>query len=143
MRQSVQPDHPDHQNSTRQHDIRILCAQIIPATPSAPARPCNSPALRGQPFCFHHQPARRNLPDRDQLRAEKRALRAEARAQIHARHDFTLPTPTTREELQRAIGQVATRIAANQIDLRLASRLLATLESACRNLPPFAAPEVG
>lgn len=104
-----------------------LCSHVFPATPTAPARPCGSPALRGQSFCYYHHPARTPAVTRAQRRALIRARQA-------ARRVVTLQFPTTRDELVHAIYQVMALIAANQIDLRRASRLLTALRTAGSHL---------
>jgi hypothetical protein len=108
-------------------EIRTLCSHVFPATDASPNRLCGSPALRGQSFCFYHHPTRPHAPSRSQRRASLRARRL-------TRQSFTLPAPTTRQELQRSLGQIITLVAADQIDLRRARFLLAALKSAGRHI---------
>ncbi|MGA1980899.1 MAG: hypothetical protein ABSG84_00390 [Acidobacteriaceae bacterium] len=108
-------------------EIRPLCSHVFPATDAAPTHLCGSPALRGQSFCFYHHPTRPHAPSRNQRRASIRARRL-------ARRSFTLPPPTTRDELQRSLGQLIRLIAADQIDLRRASILLTALQTAGKSL---------
>jgi hypothetical protein len=107
-------------------EIRPLCSHVFPATGAAPTHLCGSPALRGQSFCHYHHPTRPHALSRSQRRAQIRARHL-------ARQSFTLPIPTTRDELQRSLGQLIRLIAADQIDLRRASLLLTALQTAGRH----------
>ncbi len=120
MHRSTQPN--------QNQEIRALCSHVFPATDAAPTHPCGSPALRGQSFCYYHHPTRPHVPSRSQRRAQIRARRL-------ARQSFTLPLPTTRDELQRSLSQLITLIAADRIDLRRAGLLLAALQTAGQHLP--------
>jgi len=113
--------HQRHNNP----DIRTLCRHTFQATPAAPAHSCGSPALRDESFCFYHHPTHQRVPTRGQRRAEIRNHRARIKA---ARQSFSFPTPTSHAEIQRAIGRIAALLAADQIDLRHARKLLATLK---------------
>ena len=106
-------------------DIRTRCRHIFQPTANTPAHACGSPALHGEQFCYYHHPEHQRVPTRSQRRAQIRARKA-------ARRSFSFPTPTTHAEIQRALGQVTSLLAADQIDLRHAGRLLATLNTAAR-----------
>lgn len=67
-------------------DIRVLCTHLFHPTPTKPARRCASPALRGETFCYYHHLTRRSL------RETRSAWRI-------ARRNFSVPTPTNREQL--------------------------------------------
>jgi hypothetical protein len=120
MHRSTQPN--------QNQEIRTLCSHVFPATDTAPTGSCGSPALRGQSFCYYHHPTRPHGPSRNDRRARIRARRL-------ARQSFTLPLPTTRDELQRSLSQLITLIAADRIDLRRAGLLLAALQTAGQHLP--------
>jgi len=119
-----------------QPEIRTLCTHTFAPTLSAPARPCGSPALRGESFCFYHHPARERVPTRTEIRARRAQIKA-------ARRSFTIPLPATRDELQGSLTHIARLIAADHIDLRRARQLLATIESAGRGLSPRSPSETG
>jgi hypothetical protein len=105
-------------------DIRVLCSHTLPETPTRPAHRCGSPALRGESFCFYHHPTRAAVRNPH----ERRARRA-------ARQAFTVPAPTCHADVQRSMGELARRIAANQIDLKRAALLLNALQIVARELP--------
>jgi hypothetical protein len=106
------------------HDLRAICAHIIPAKPPNRARRCGSPALRGESFCYYHHPTRapvRNLHER--------------RARRLARQAFTLDYPTNQDELQFVLRDLVTRLAANEIDPRRAGQIIYALQTAARGMP--------
>jgi len=81
---------------------------------------CGSPSLRGESFCYFHHPSRRPA-------ANPYAHRA--------RRGFHLPAPRNHHELQRAIGDVITRLAANKLDVHRAGLILYSLQIAAQTLP--------
>ena len=108
-------------------DVRTHCSHIFQPTEESPAHACGSPALHGEQFCYYHHPAHQRVPTRSQRRAQVRARKA-------ARRSFTIPTPATCQEALRSAGQILALLAADQIDLRHAGRLLFALDTAARNL---------
>jgi hypothetical protein len=115
--------HQRSHRSPQRHDIRVLCHHIFPPSASGPARTCGSPALRGQAFCFYHNPNRKRVLTRAEQQARDRERRL-------ARRTVTLPLPRNGTELLHSLHQVASLIAANQIDLRRAGLLLEALKTA-------------
>ena len=81
-------------------------------------RPCGSPALRGERFCFYHHPTRRP-PSRARL----------------SRTAFDVPAITDPEALQITLSEIIRRLADNTLDTKRASLLLLTLQMAKANLP--------
>jgi hypothetical protein len=111
-------------------DRRTLCAHRFEPTSSGPARTCGSPALRDQKFCYyHHHPTRKPIPSPKSGQDARRARRI-------ARQSFALTPPTSRAALQRSLGEVIQRVAANQLDLRRAELILNGLKLAGQNLSP-------
>ena len=96
-------------------DIRILCTHHLDPTPSRPAHRCASPALRGENFCYYHHPTRRPL------RETRSAWRI-------ARREFSVPTPTDREQLLDILTVVVQAIADNRVKLTHARRILYSLQ---------------
>jgi hypothetical protein len=112
------------------HDSRVICSHTLPGTPTRPAHRCGSPALRGEPFCYYHHPTRAIVHNPHERRARRIARQA-----------YTIPAPTCRADVQRSIGELARRIAANQIDLKRAALLLNALQTVAQDLPERALPE--
>ncbi len=83
----------------------------------ATGKPCGSPALRGERFCFFHHPTRRP-PTRT----------------APARTAFVLPAVADSEDLQIAICEVIRRLADNTLDTKRAGLLLTILQMAKTNL---------
>jgi hypothetical protein len=119
------PRDQPHAETELWRELRILCTHQIPATPKKPAHRCGSPALRGDSFCYFHHPTRLTVKNPTEHRA---------------RRSFHFPMPTTRAELKSSLGEIARRIAANQIDPRRASLLLYTLQNLAPTLPATANP---
>ncbi|QNI35960.1 hypothetical protein [Edaphobacter albus] len=86
-------------------------------------RRCGSPAMRGENFCYHHHQTRRPIANLRLRRARQ--------------SNFSLPEPSSRAEIQQAIGTIMLRIANNDIDLRRAGLLLYALQIANSNLTAF------
>lgn len=84
---------------------------------------CGSPAMRGEYFCYYH---------RDSLKP--------APVIIFPTSPFELPRLTDRESILRAADEVASRIAANSLDLRRAKALLSAIYIAAGHLPPAPPP---
>jgi hypothetical protein len=94
-----------------------LCTHIFdPHT--ARARHCGSPALRGQLHCYYHHPDRR--PSTPAARRRREA--------------FHLVPPANRHELQHALSQVITRLAANKLDTARAGLLIYSLQIASQSM---------
>jgi hypothetical protein len=102
---------------------RVLCSHTLPDTNTRPAHRCGSPALRGESFCYFHHPTRAVVRNPHERRARRTAREA-----------FSIPT-TCHADVQRSIGELARRIAANQIDLKRAALLLNALQTVARDLP--------
>jgi len=79
---------------------------------------CGSPALRNNTRCYFHHPDRKPI-------ANTYARRA--------RRGFTLAPPRNQQDLQAALSEIITRLAANKIDTRRASLLLYSLQLASHN----------
>jgi hypothetical protein len=105
-------------------EIRVLCSHTLPDTAKRPAHRCGSPAPGGESFCFYHHPTRAVV----RKPHERRAHRA-------TRKNFTIPAPTCHADIQRSLGELVRRIAANQIDLKRANLLLTALQIVARDLP--------
>jgi hypothetical protein len=84
---------------------------------------CGSPALRGEYFCYHHQNSLKSAP-----------------VIIFPTQPFELPRLTDRDSVLRAADQVASRIAANSLDLRRAKAILSAIYLAATHLPPAPPP---
>jgi hypothetical protein len=80
-------------------------------------KPCGSPALRGEQFCFFHHPTRRP-PSRT----------------APSRTPFDLPAILDSEDLQIAISEVIRRLADNTLDTKRAGLLFTILQMAKTNL---------
>ena len=91
-----------------------LCRHIFPDE-----HRCGSPALRGETHCYFHHPDRKPVANP----YARRALRG-----------FQIVPPTNRRELQTALSDVITRLAANKIDVHRASLLLYSLQIAATQL---------
>ena len=85
-------------------------------------RPCGSPALRGERFCFFHHPRRRPL----------------TRTRL-CRIPFDVPPITDPENLQITLSEIIRRLADNTLDTKRATLLLMTLQMAKTNLPKLPA----
>jgi hypothetical protein len=96
-------------------DIRVLCDHLFDPTPTKPAHRCASPALRGETFCYYHHPTRRHL------RETRSAWRI-------ARRNFSVPTPTNREQLLDILSCVLQAIADNRVKIPHARRILYGLQ---------------
>jgi hypothetical protein len=112
------------------YDKRVICSHTLPGTSAQPAHRCGSPALRGDTFCYYHHPTRATVRNPHERRARRIARQA-----------YTIPQPTCRADVQRSIGELARRVAANQIDLKRASLLLNALQTVAQALPETALPE--
>jgi hypothetical protein len=82
---------------------------------------CGSPCLRREELCYYHHTTRRPIENPGERRARQST--------------FELPLPEDRSAIQRAIGEVLQRIAANEIDPKRAGLLLYGLQIASLNLP--------
>jgi hypothetical protein len=82
---------------------------------------CGSPCLRQEQLCYYHHTTRRPIENPGERRARQST--------------FELPLPEDRSAIQRAIGEVLQRIAANEIDPKRAGLLLYGLQIASLNLP--------
>jgi hypothetical protein len=80
---------------------------------------CGSPALRNEPFCYFHDPARHANRQR------------EAR---NRRRSFAVATPSNRSELKLSLDQVIQGLAHNQLDPRRAGLLLFALQIAATRM---------
>jgi len=109
------------------HDIRVICSHELSETPTRKAHRCGSPALRGESFCYYHHPTRAVVRNPHERRARRIARQA-----------FTIPAPTCQADVQRSLGEIARRLAANQIDVKRANLLLNTLRTIARDLPTHA-----
>ena len=89
---------------------QLRCTHLHPD-----GRRCGSFALRGEPFCYHHHPAR-----------------PIARGPRHAagKAPFGLPVICDRRSLQVALAEVALRIADNTLDTKRAGILMQCLQVA-------------
>jgi hypothetical protein len=96
-------------------DIRVLCTHLFDPTPTKPAHRCASPALRGETFCYYHHPTRRPL------RETRSAWRI-------ARRNFSVPTPTNREQLLDILTCVLQAVADNRVKIPHARRILYGLQ---------------
>jgi len=81
---------------------------------------CRATAMHNQIMCFHH--------------------RVDDIPTVIENDPFLLENLDTREAIQRALGQVAARLACNHMDFERAKLLLQTINSAMRNLPPHPRP---
>ena len=81
---------------------------------------CRATAMHNQIMCFHH--------------------RADDIPTVIENDPFLLEHLDTREAIQRALGQVAARLACNHMDFERAKLLLQTINYAMRNLPPHPRP---
>jgi hypothetical protein len=81
---------------------------------------CGSPRMRDEQFCYYHHDSRRAI-----LRPHERMAR---------RSTFSLVTPSSPNAILESLGEVMTRIAANDIDARRAGLLLYALQLASTNL---------
>jgi hypothetical protein len=102
-------------------DIRVLCMHLFDPAPSKPAHRCASPALRGETFCYYHHPTRRPL------RETRSAWRI-------ARREFSVPTPTDREQLLDVLTVLVHAVADNRVKLAHARRILYSLQQVGINL---------
>jgi hypothetical protein len=84
-------------------------------------KPCGSPALRGEQFCFYHHPTRRP-PTRT----------------VPFRTPFDVPPIVDAETLQMTLSEIIRRLADSTLDTKRASLLLVTLQMAKANLPALA-----
>ena len=105
-------------------DNRVICSHELSDTPTRKAHRCGSPALRGESFCYYHHPTRAIVRNPHERRARRIARQA-----------FTIPAPTCHADIQRSLGEIARRLAANQIDVKRANLLLNTLRTVARDLP--------
>ena len=91
--------------------IRFHCRHVHPS-----GHRCGSPALRDEPFCYHHHTTRRPAP---------RGI-----------DGVPIPPLEDRTTLQQALTAVLTRISEGTLEPRRASLLLYGLQIAQNNLPP-------
>jgi hypothetical protein len=105
------------QNTEQPNTIygRPTCHHVFPDN-----HRCGSPALRGERFCYYHHPSRKPV--------------ANPRARL-ARRGFHLAAPRNHADLQQALGEVITRLAAKKLDVHRAGLLLYSLQIAGRHLP--------
>ena len=80
---------------------------------------CGSPALRGERFCYHHHPDRKPV-------ANPYARRS--------RRGFHLPAPRDLHEINGALGDIITRLAANKLDVHRAGLILYNLQLLSQSL---------
>jgi hypothetical protein len=81
---------------------------------------CGSPRMREEQFCYFHHDSRRPV-----VRSFERNAR---------RSTFSMFTPTSHDDIQESLGDLLSRIAANDIDPRRAGLLLYGLQIASTNL---------
>ena len=77
---------------------------------------CRATAMHNELMCFHH--------------------RSDDIPTVIQNAPFLLENLDTRAAIQRALGELAARLACNQMDFQRARLLLTTIQSAMRNLPP-------
>jgi hypothetical protein len=97
-------------------DTRVLCTHIFEG-----GHTCASPALGGETFCYYHHPTRRPL------RETRSAWRI-------ARRNFSIPTPTTREQFFDILTCVLQAIADDRVKIPHARRILYALQQVGTNL---------
>ncbi len=76
-------------------------------------RRCGSPSLRGETLCYYHHPDRKPVGNTYARRA---------------RRGFHLPPPKNSRDIQHALGEVISRLAANKLDVHRAGLLLQSLQ---------------
>ena len=81
-----------------------LCQHLMPT-----GKTCQSPALSGQPLCFHHD-----------------------RAAMQEQFSLSLPPLTSRASILLALSQVALAMGLNQLDTKRANLLLRSMNLATR-----------
>jgi len=81
---------------------------------------CRSIAMHGEHMCYHHQ--------------------SDTILPVIENEPFLLETLDTRDDIQRALGQVARQLACNRMDFERARLLVHILTAAMRNLPPHPRP---
>lgn len=81
---------------------------------------CGSPRMRDEQFCYYHHDSRRVV--------------VHPHERIARRSTFSLFTPTSPNAILESLGEVMTRLAANDIDVRRAGLLLYALQLASTNL---------
>ena len=81
---------------------------------------CGGYALRNEDYCYFHHETRRPAPN--------------PQARFARRNSIQLPKPTSRANIQEAVGKVLTYLAFNDIDTRRAGLLLYALQIATLNL---------
>jgi hypothetical protein len=84
--------------------MTALCQYLMPT-----GKTCQSPALSGQPLCFHHD-----------------------RAAVQDQFSLNLPPLTSRESILLALSQVALAVGLNQLDTKRANLLLRSMNLATR-----------
>ncbi len=94
--------------------VRYHCRHVHPS-----GHRCGSPALRGEPFCYHHHTTRAAAAPRDPF---PRSL--------------LIPALEDRATLQLALSKVLDQVANGMLDLPSARVLLYGLQIAQSNLPP-------
>ncbi len=85
-----------------------------------PHRRCGSYAMHNEYFCYHH--------------------RTNPTSNIVPCDEFELTLPHTRDSIQKALAEIAVRLAAKTIDDRRAGLILYSLQIASCNLPPHPRP---
>jgi len=85
-----------------------------------PRRRCGSYAMHNEYFCYHH--------------------RTNPTSNIVPCDEFELTLPHTRDSIQKALVEIAVRLAAKTIDDRRAGLILYSLQIASCNLPPHPRP---
>jgi len=94
---------------------RFLCRHIHTS-----GHRCGSPALRGEPFCYHHHTTRSPAPRH--------------RGVHPAQSVFEMPSIDDRAGVQFALAQILNRLTTGQLDPKRANPILYTLKLAIWNL---------
>lgn len=102
-----------HNNA--QPDNLYQCHHIFPDN-----HRCGSPRMRNEQFCYYHHDSRRPV--------------VAPYERIARRSTFSVFTPTSFRSIHESLGEVMSRIAANDIDPRRAGLLLYALQLATSNL---------
>lgn len=83
---------------------------------------CQSPAMRGDKYCYFHHPTRIRYQSSASSRARNRELQ--------------LPIPDSPVAIQRSINEVLNALLTNRIDPQIAGRVLFGLQTASLNTRP-------
>jgi hypothetical protein len=103
------------------------CHHVMPS-----GLPCQSPAMRGYAFCYHH--ARRAAASSKAVAAEPRATGSRA-----TESQVDIPSVLDRNGITQAIGKILQALGSGRISPRRASILLYGLQMAVVNPQPNAA----